>query len=107
MQNNSDPGGISDGSVKLDPDIVLQEPRMYRVILHNDHYTTMEFVVEVLMKVFHKQPAEATKIMLDVHKRGIGMCGVYTFDIASTKVAHVHLMAKQREFPLKCSLEEA
>ena len=107
MQNNSDPGGISDGSVKLDPDIVLQEPRMYRVILHNDHYTTMEFVVEVLMKVFHKQPAEATKIMLDVHKRGIGMCGVYTFDIASTKVAHVHHMAKQREFPLKCSLEEA
>ncbi|MCX5854574.1 MAG: ATP-dependent Clp protease adaptor ClpS [Deltaproteobacteria bacterium] len=107
MQNNSDPGAISDGSVKLDSDIVLQEPRMYRVILHNDHYTTMEFVVEVLMKVFHKQPAEATKIMLDVHKRGIGMCGVYTFDIASTKVAHVHYLAKQREFPLKCSLEEA
>jgi ATP-dependent Clp protease adaptor protein ClpS len=67
----------------------------------------MDFVVEVLMLVFHKPAAEATKIMLDVHKRGAGMCGVYTYDIASTKVTLVHNMAKRREFPLKCSLEEA
>ncbi|MCX5843141.1 MAG: ATP-dependent Clp protease adaptor ClpS [Deltaproteobacteria bacterium] len=80
---------------------------MYRVILHNDHYTTMDFVVEVLMIVFHKAAAEATKVMLDVHKKGAGICGVYTYDIASTKVSVVHTMAKRREFPLKCSLEEA
>jgi ATP-dependent Clp protease adaptor protein ClpS len=67
----------------------------------------MDFVVEVLMLVFHKPAAEATKIMLDVHKKGAGMCGVYTYDIASTKVTLVHKMAKLREFPLKCSLEEA
>ena len=96
-----------DGDIKLDPDTVLQEPTMYRVILHNDHYTTMDFVVEILMVVFHKPAAEATKIMLDVHKKGAGLCGVYTYDIASTKVSMVHDMAQRREFPLKCSLEEA
>jgi ATP-dependent Clp protease adaptor protein ClpS len=101
------PDSQYNGDIKLDPDTVLQEPKMYRVILHNDHYTTMDFVVEVLMIVFHKVAAEATKIMLDVHKKGVGVCGVYTYDIASTKVSVVHNMAKRREFPLKCSLEEA
>ena len=80
---------------------------MFRVILHNDHYTTMDFVVEVLMKVFHKTASEAIKIMLDVHRKGAGVCGVYTYDIAVTKVAQVHQMAKKGEFPLKCSYEEA
>jgi ATP-dependent Clp protease adaptor protein ClpS len=107
MPKNSDPGAMFDGDVKLEPDVVLQEPKMYRVILHNDHYTTMEFVVEVLVNVFHKPAAEATKIMLDIHRKGKGMCGVYTFDIASTKVSRVHYMAEQNEFPLRCSLEEA
>jgi len=81
-------------------------PRMYRVLLHNDHYTTMDFVVEVLMSVFHKPAAEATKIMLDVHKKGWGVCGIYSYDIASTKIARVHCMSRQREFPLRCSMEE-
>lgn len=80
---------------------------MYRVILHNDHYTTMDFVVEVLISVFHKPAAEATRIMLDVHRKGKGICGVYTYDIASSKVSLVHSMAKEREFPLRCSMEEA
>lgn len=80
---------------------------MYRVILHNDHYTTMDFVVEVLISVFHKPAAEATRIMLDVHRKGKGICGVYTYDIASSKVSLVHSMAKDREFPLRCSMEEA
>ena len=84
----------------------LEEPRMFRVILHNDHYTTMDFVVEVLTGVFHKQGAEATRIMLDVHKKGIGIVGIYTLDIAATKVAQVDILAKQRQFPLKCSYEE-
>lgn len=107
MPKYNDPDSMNDRDTKLDHDSVLQEPKMYRVILHNDHYTTMEFVVEVLILVFRKPAAEATKIMLDVHKKGAGMCGVYTYDIASTKVAQVHHMAKKKEFPLKCSLEEA
>ena len=91
----------------VDSEPRLEEPRMFRVILHNDHYTTMDFVVEVLMKVFRKTAAEAIKIMLDVHRKGAGVCGVYTYDIAVTKVAQVHHMAKKDEFPLKCSYEEA
>ena len=79
---------------------------MYRVILHNDHYTAMDFVVEVLVRVFHKPPAEATKIMMDVHKRGTGVCGVYTYDLAVTKVRKVHAMARSRGFPLKCTFEQ-
>jgi ATP-dependent Clp protease adaptor protein ClpS len=107
MSKHSERNEIFDGDIRLDHDTVLQEPKMYRVILHNDHYTTMDFVIEVLVRVFHKPAAEAVKIMLDVHKKGTGMCGVYTFDIASTKISRVHYMARQMEFPLKCSLEEA
>jgi ATP-dependent Clp protease adaptor protein ClpS len=85
----------------------IQEPKQYRIVLINDDYTTMEFVIEVLVAIFHKSAAEATRIMLDVHRKGKGSCGVYTYDIAATKVAQVHQMARKREFPLKCSLEEA
>jgi ATP-dependent Clp protease adaptor protein ClpS len=85
----------------------LQEPKWFRVILHNDDYTSMDFVIEVLITVFHKPAMEATRIMLDVHKKRMGICGTYTYDIASTKVAQVHQLARRREFPLKCSLEEA
>ncbi|MCU0580894.1 MAG: ATP-dependent Clp protease adapter ClpS [Syntrophales bacterium] len=84
----------------------LREPKLYRVILLNDHYTTMDFVVDVLVKVFHKPAVEATKIMLDVHRRGRGVCGIYTYDIAVTKVNRVQTMAKMREFPLRCTMEE-
>lgn len=93
--------------IDVEDEVDLREPRMYRVILHNDHYTTMDFVVEVLISVFHKPAAEATRIMLDVHRKGKGICGVYTYDIASSKVSLVHSMAKDREFPLRCSMEEA
>jgi ATP-dependent Clp protease adaptor protein ClpS len=96
-------GGLTDA----DADVALNEPAMFRVILHNDHYTSMDFVVEVLMKVFQKPAAEATKIMLDIHQRGQGICGVYTYDIAVTKTSRVHAMAKSRGFPLKCSYEKA
>jgi ATP-dependent Clp protease adaptor protein ClpS len=93
--------------IDVEDEVDLREPRMFRVILHNDHYTTMDFVVEVLISVFHKPAAEATRIMLDVHRKGKGICGVYTYDIASSKVSLVHSIAKEREFPLRCSMEEA
>jgi ATP-dependent Clp protease adaptor protein ClpS len=96
---------LPEGAVKEEQEI--REPQLFRVILHNDDYTTMEFVVEILISVFHKQVVEATRIMLDVHKKGKGVCGVYSFDIAATKAAKVRDLARQREFPLKCSLEEA
>lgn len=84
----------------------LKEPDMYRVVLHNDHYTTQEFVVSVIMTVFNKSAAEATKIMLDVHRKGKGTIGVYPYDIAATKAHQVMQLAKAQEFPLKCTVEK-
>ncbi len=83
-----------------------EEPSLYRVILLNDDYTTMEFVIHVLETVFHKPLPEATRIMLNVHKNGAGLCGVYTHEIAETKVAEVHAMAAENQFPLKCTMEK-
>ena len=83
----------------------LELPPMFKVLLHNDDYTTMEFVVEVLRSVFHKSPAEAVQIMLLVHKNGIGVCGVFTAEIAETKVQIVRHLAKKSGFPLQCSME--
>ena len=100
-------GDNYDGDVKLESKKRVKEPDMYRVILHNDNYTTMDFVVEVLMKVFHMPAARATQVMLDVHKKGIGICGTYIYDIAVTKVQQVHLMAKEKQFPLRCTYERA
>jgi len=76
------------------------------VILLNDHYTTMEFVVEILMAIFHKSIEDASRIMLDVHKKGKGLVGVYTWDIAITKTEQVHTAAKENNFPLKCIVEK-
>jgi ATP-dependent Clp protease adaptor protein ClpS len=85
----------------------LKEPREYMVVLLNDDYTTREFVVEILMMVFHKNFKEANSIMLNVHRKGRGAVGAYTWDIAQTKVNQVHAIAKQHEYPLKCVVEEA
>ncbi|MDR2661615.1 MAG: ATP-dependent Clp protease adapter ClpS [Treponema sp.] len=85
----------------------VKEPEEYRVILLNDNYTTMEFVVEVLVIVFHKQREDAVRIMLDVHQKGKGTVGVYPYDIAQTKANQVHALARQYEFPLKCIVEQA
>ncbi len=85
----------------------VEPPKLYKVILHNDHYTTMEFVVEVLITIFNKTAKEAHVLMLAVHQKGYGVCGVYTLDMAKTKVAQVYGMAKKKDFPLKCSFEEA
>jgi len=82
------------------------EPPMYKVLLHNDNYTTMEFVIEVLLYVFHKRVEEATRIMLNVHQQGVGICGTYPFEVAETKVDTVHHLAREKGFPLKCSMEK-
>ena len=84
----------------------LARPPLYRVLLHNDDYTTMEFVVHVLKQVFHKPEHEAMRIMMAVHKQGLGMCGVFTAEVAETKVDSVHVMAKAAGYPLRASLEE-
>ncbi len=83
----------------------LARPRLYKVILHNDDYTTLEFVVEVLMYVFHHGEAAATEIMLNVHRKGAGVAGVYTYEVAETKVMQVKALAEKAEFPLLCTLE--
>ncbi len=88
-------------------DIQVEEPKLFKVLLHNDNYTTMDFVVMVLEKIFYKSTAEATAIMLNVHQKGVGVCGVYPFDVAETKVTQVHNLAKKHQFPLKSSMEEA
>jgi ATP-dependent Clp protease adaptor protein ClpS len=85
----------------------LKEPEMYRVVLHNDDYTTREFVVSVIIAIFHKTASEATRIMLDVHRKGKGTVGVYVYDIAETKARQVKEIAAANEFPLKCTVEKA
>ena len=91
--------------IKSESDEEVAEPPMYKVLLINDDYTTMEFVVEVLRYVFYKTIEEATRIMLNVHQNGVGVCGIYSFEIAETKVNTVDALAKENGFPLKCTME--
>ena len=79
---------------------------LWRVVLHNDDYTPMDFVVDVLERIFDKSPAESYRIMMKVHVEGRGIAGIYTHEVAETKVAIVEAVAKQNEFPLKCTMEE-
>ncbi|MDR1637553.1 MAG: ATP-dependent Clp protease adaptor ClpS [Treponema sp.] len=85
----------------------LKEPEQFRVVLLNDHYTTMEFVIDVLISIFHKNEEDAGRIMLDVHRKGRGTVGMYPFDIAQTKANQVHSAARRQEFPLRCIVEQA
>lgn len=79
-------------------------PRRFKVLLHNDHYTTMDFVVDILETIFHKPHQQAMEIMLDVHKNGMGVAGVYVKAIAETKIMKVQALAKEHGFPLRCSM---
>ena len=79
---------------------------MYKVLLLNDDYTSMEFVVEILIGVFHKSIEDATAVMLKIHQQGIGLCGVYTQDVAETKMEQVHALAREKKFPLQCIMEK-
>lgn len=85
----------------------IKEPPLYKVLLHNDDYTTMEFVVMILEIIFHKGSSEATQIMLNVHQQDVGVAGIYTHEVADTKISLVHDLARKHEYPLKCSMEKA
>jgi len=104
---------MSRREVEFDHEVVtetekkLKKPPLYKVLLHNDDYTTKEFVVQVLQYVFHKEPTEAVQIMLHVHRKGIGVAGVFPYEVAETKVSLVESLARQNEYPLKCTMEEA
>ena len=89
------------------PKSVAKRPQLWHVVLINDDYTTMEFVVHVLEGVFDKGPAEAYRIMMEVHTHGRGLCGAYTHEVAETKVETVHEMARTEGFPLRAGIEEA
>lgn len=103
---NSDGGNSSeyDGSVETIDRVDL--PKMYKVMLLNDDFTPMEFVVLVLRRFFAKSEEEATKVMLDVHKKGAGLAGVYTLEMAEMKVMQVNQYSRQNQHPLKCTLEQ-
>lgn len=92
--------------ILLKPRPRTQKPAMYKVLILNDDYTPMEFVVHVLEKFFNKTHQEATEIMMHVHRKGVGLCGVYTFEVAETKVTQVLDFARANEQPLQCTMEE-
>lgn len=95
------------GSVLEKTRVKVREPKRYHVIMHNDDFTTMEFVVEILMDIFHKNKQEAEKIMLNVHHKGHAIVGIYSHDIACTKVAQATARAKRCGYPFKMTVEEA
>ena len=97
----------TDGAIKERADIKTQEPKLYNVVLLNDDYTTMEFVLQILETLFQKSPAEAYLIMMHVHRNGRGLAGVYTFEVAETKADKVATLAAEAGFPLRAIIEEA
>ena len=107
-----DPGRQNDEQEERETGILLKtrpktkKPSMYKVLLRNDDYTPMEFVVHVLERFFSKSREDATRIMLHVHRRGVGVCGVYTYEVAETKVNQVIDFARRHEHPLQCTLEK-
>ncbi|MCG0995185.1 MAG: ATP-dependent Clp protease adapter ClpS [Acetobacter indonesiensis] len=105
-------GGTDSGDDGVDTGVVVRakpktrKPAMYKVLMLNDDYTPMEFVVHVLERFFSKNRDEATSIMLNVHKRGVGVCGVFTYEVAETKVTQVMDLARQNQHPLQCTIEK-
>ena len=106
--NNND--GRNDGrtttGVVVKPRPKVKKPSMYKVLMLNDDYTPMEFVVHVLERFFSKTTEEATRIMLHVHQKGVGVCGVFTFEVAETKVNQTMELARKNQHPLQCTLEK-
>ena len=94
-------------TIVAEPRAITRQPPLFNVLLHNDNFTTMEFVIDVLVSVFHHDEPTAFRIMLQVHTEGLGVAGVYPFEIAESKAAKVMRLAREQEFPLLCSVEEA
>ena len=105
-QNNNINLEETQKGVLLETKLATKKPSMYKVILLNDDYTPMEFVVYVLQKIFNKNQEEATQIMLHIHKKGTGICGVYTYEVAEVKSKTVIDFAKQNQHPLQCTVEK-
>lgn len=103
--NNSGHDFEGDQAVATETEKKLKKPQLYKVLLHNDDYTTMEFVVMILMGVFNHDEPTATRLMLEVHQKGIGVAGVFSYEIAEAKVAKTIRLAREHEFPLRASLE--
>ena len=95
-----------DGAVITESKQDVKKPPLYKVLLHNDDYSTMEFVIFILRSVFLHTPEDSERIMWNVHHQGIGIAGVYTYEIAESKVAKVEALARELEFPLLCTMEE-
>jgi ATP-dependent Clp protease adaptor protein ClpS len=94
------------GGIVTKPEPKTMKPSIYKVLLHNDDYTPMDFVVYVLERFFNKPHEEANRIMWHVHQKGVGICGVYTYEVAETKVAQVMNFARQHQHPLQCTMEK-
>jgi ATP-dependent Clp protease adaptor protein ClpS len=95
-------GGVATETKKREK---LDKPRLFKVLLHNDNYTTRDFVVAVLREVFHRSETDAVRIMLHVHHHGLGVAGVYTYEVAETKIRLVEQLAREHEFPLRLTME--
>ncbi len=104
--NRPNDGGMPSTGVSIKVRPKTKKPSMYKVLMLNDDYTPMEFVVSVLEKFFGKNQEEAVRIMLHVHQRGVGVCGVYTYEVAETKVNQVMDLARQNQHPLQCTIEK-
>ena len=104
-RKGNDDGRVTTGVV-VKPRAKVKKPSMYKVLMLNDDYTPMEFVVHVLERYFSKTPEEATRIMLHVHQKGVGVCGVFTFEVAETKVNQTMELARKNQHPLQCTLEK-
>jgi len=107
MNKKDDINEEFEGNILLKKREKTKKPSFYRVIMLNDDYTPMEFVVMVLEKVFNKKSEEATQIMLHVHKNGIGVCGTFTYEVAESKCKAVMDLAKKNEHPLQCTMEKS
>lgn len=103
-REDGDPDRKTGVATKTRPE--TKRPSMYRVLLLNDDYTPMEFVVAVLQQIFNKSSEDATRIMLHVHQNGVGVCGVYTYEVAETKVVQVVDAARKAQHPLQCTMEK-
>ena len=105
--DGNDVGNSSDAGIAVRTKPKTKKPAMYQVIMLNDDYTPMEFVILVLERFFSKSSEEATQIMMHVHQKGVGVCGVFTFEVAEMKVQQVMDLARQHQHPLQCTLEKA